>query len=163
MASNIKIEDFWTIQAGLLLGLSVQSSEKFPIVVGCSLQTGNGEIVDIPARYLLSPGFALWGQEKVDQRFRYPKDAQGLYEISGWNGRIIFALYSESSFQNRLADTGWIVWDSSNLIGSSTAGLNDRDKEIDHILNNKYIGRKMDIWTSLKDQSPIDIWKPRLS
>jgi hypothetical protein len=99
----------------------------------------------------------------VDRRFRYPKDAKGLYdEISGWNGRIIFALYSDSSLHDRLVDTGWIEWASFNLIGSSTAELDDRDKEIEHILNNKYIGRKIDVWASLKYRSPIDIWKPFL-
>jgi len=158
MSSTIKIEDFWKGQTSLILGLSIQSSEKFPIVVGCSLQTDSGEIVDIPARFLLSPGYVFWGRESVDHRFKYPRDAQGLYEVSGWNGRIIFALYSDSSFKNRLADTGWIKWETSNRIGGSTAGLNDEDEIMEHILNTKYFVQQKNVWSSLEDNTPIEVW-----
>lgn len=160
--NSIKLENFWTIGSQLILGIFVQSNEKFPIVVGCSLQTASNEIVDIPARYLFSSGFVFWGVEKVDRRFMYPKDALGLFDTSGWNGKIIFALYTDSSFHNKLADTGWIEWNSYNLIGSSTAGLDNRDKEIDDIIENKYSVRNQNIWTSLIDKTPIDIWKPFL-
>ena len=162
MSSIIKIEDFWESGSNLCIGLTIQSREKFPIVVGCSLQNESREIVDIPARYLLSPGLALWGQESANHQFKYPKDAQGLYEISGWKGRIIFALYSDSTFKNRLADTGWVEWNSFNRIGGSTAGLDDEDEIIGHAIKVKYLGRKKEVWTSLEDNSPIDIWKSHL-
>lgn len=162
MSSIIKIEDFWKSGRNLCIGLSIQSSEKFPLVVGCSFQNESREIVDIPARYLLSPGLALWGQESANHQFKYPRDAQDLYEITGWKGRIIFALYLDSTFKNRLADTGWVEWNSFNRIGGSTAGLDDEDEIIGHAIKVKYLGRKKEVWTSLEDISPVDIWKSHL-
>lgn len=162
MASNIKIETLITRSSYLLLGLSVQSNETFPLVVGCSLQNGDGEIFDIPARWILSEGIALWGQERVDIRFMYPKEIAPYTLCTGWEGNIIFALYSDSTFNNRLADTGWIKWESRNLIGSSLAGEEYEDPKLEAIINSQYLDRKKNIWGSLEDCRPIDIWKPFL-
>lgn len=164
MSSRIKIENYWTKGKSMLIGLSVESDEKFPIVVGCSLRSVEGEIVDIPARFLLSPGFALWGHERVDQRFTFPQRAKSKSDMFYWSGSIIFALYKDHTFATRLADTGWVEceWYSVNAFGSSQEWPNFDDDEILHAKKTKYFERAMEVWASLPDNSPIDIWKPFL-
>ena len=159
--SSVLIEDLWTRGRSLLIGLSVNSDEKFPLVIGMSIQTPGGEVVDIPARYLLSPGFSLWGQEQVDNRFAYPVGGSSSF-CDGWRGRIIFAVYSDSSFNHRLADTGWVEFDSINLMGSSLKGLDYQDEEIERKRGSKYALRQAEVWATLGDRAPVDIWKPFL-
>lgn len=106
---------------------------------------------------LSSPGVTWWGQEIADSRFKYPKNSNPC-DCWGWNGRVIFALYSDSSFNNRLADTGWVNWEMANLIGTSTGRhLDDRENEINDILDTKYSGRINGVYASLLDSSPIII------
>jgi hypothetical protein len=159
--SSISISDLWYRGRSLLIGLSVNSINNFPLVIGMSIQTPEGEIVDIPARYILSPGFSFWGQEQVDNRFAYPKDESSRF-CNGWRGRIIFAVYSDSSFNHRLADTGWVEFDSINLMGSSLKGLDYQDDEIEHKRGSTYASRQAEVWASLGDRAPVDIWKPFL-
>lgn len=161
MSSSIIIENLWKRGYFLLFGLSIESSEKFPIVVGCSMQTKSGEIVDLPARLLLSSGYAMWGQEKADERFAYPLGKR-YHGEGGWNGRVIFALYSDETFHHRLADTGRIEWETMNLFGSSLAGMDYQDMDVGRELNTKYNGRQKEIWLSLKEHEPINIWTPYL-
>ncbi len=158
MQSSIKIEHFWEIQSDLIVGLNIQSEEKFPVVVGCSLKTNSGEIVDIPTRFLSSPGLSFWGTERVDSRFKYPLNSG--FE-GDWKGQIIFALYTDATFSKRLADTGWINWYWNNMFMSSTAGLDDRDAKIDGIIKNQYKDRTDGVWSSLNEKKPIKIFKPR--
>ena len=158
MYSSIKIEHFWKIQSDLIIGLNIQSNVNFPIVVGCSLRTSNREIVDIPARFLLSPGFSFWGKEEVDSKFKYPLDS-GM--TGDWQGQIIFALYADKTFSQRLADTGWVNWHSNNLFMSSTYGLDERDQEIDWIIKNIYKDRTDAIWRTPTDFKAINIFKTK--
>ena len=146
MYTGIKIEHFWQIQNKLIIGLNIQTIERFPIVVGCSLRPESKEIIDIPARYLISPGLSFWGEQTVDSRFKYPLQSG----FNGdWAGQIIFALWEDETFNNRLADTGWVNWYSNNLFMSSTAYLDDRDEETDHIIKTHYKNRTENIWKSL--------------
>jgi hypothetical protein len=156
MQSSIKIEHFWQIQSELIIGLNIQSNDRFPIVVGCSLRTNSGEIADIPARYLSSPGLSFWGVETVNSRFKYPPNS-GF--DGGWKGQIIFALYSDATFSKRIADTGWVNWYSNNLFMSSTAGLDARDEEIDWIIKNTYKGRTNEVWKALDGKTTINVFK----
>lgn len=139
MPSTIQIDNLWTRGKYILIGLSVHSNEKFPLVVGCSMQACNGEIVDVPARMLLSQGYSFWGQECADN------------------------LYSDRTFTNRLADTGWVDWDSANLYGSSLKGLDYQDEVIKHNLDKKYKDRSSKIWETLNGDTDIDGWKPFLA
>lgn len=168
MQSEIKIEHFWQIQSELIIGLNIQSNERFPIVVGCSLRTNSGEIVDIPARFLLSPGISFWGTITVDSRFKYPdpmleSDWRRKMVIplrpDGWFGEIIFAMYTDATFGKRFADTGWVRWYSEKLNMPSTVNTDDRDKGIDWIIKNQYKDRTDGVWRSLDEKKPINIFK----
>jgi hypothetical protein len=162
MNSVIKIEHFWKIQSNLIIGLNIQSSEEFPIVVGCSLRTNSGEIVDIPPRFLLSPGLSFWGTERVDSRFKYPaptfendwtKKMIIPLRPEGWFGEIIFALYIDTTFSRRLADTGWVGWHSEKLNMISYANTEKQEREIATIVENQYKDRTDDIWRAINGSS----------
>jgi hypothetical protein len=101
--------------------------------------------VDLPARWITSPGLALW-KIKPDERFKNPAEPHPISALTPWYGKIIFALYADDTFENRLTDTGWFDWTARWLIGSSTAGLDMQDDGI----NRKY-GHRRDVW---KDQLP---------
>jgi hypothetical protein len=133
---NIRIVDQFRYHASVVFGLDILApSSEFPLLVGCSLQNKNGEIIDVPARWLLSPGLALW-QVKVDSRLQ-----SGVIPQDGWHGRIIFALWRDDRHIERLADTGWVNWECYWLIGSSTKGLDMQDDSI----KSKY-GDRMKVW-----------------
>ncbi len=136
--SRITIEDTFRYHGGLVFGLFIESYEKFPLVVGCSIKTFNEKIIDIPAKYLLSPGHAVWSVTAPDEC------ARGTGFNLEWNGYIIFALYEDRTFAKRLADTGWIRWHIISLIGSSSAGLDMQDEYIE----SKY-GKRMNVWKPL--------------
>lgn len=139
MATRILIEDTFKYHAGVCFGIAVASDAGFPLVVGCSVRTHAGQIIDIPARYLISPGRALW-------HVRAPEECFVGLEASSepWVGHIIFAVYEDASFGNRLADTGWVEWGAPFAIGTSTAGLDMQDTEIE----SRY-GTRKDVWKPL--------------
>jgi hypothetical protein len=160
--SLVQIEDFWPHGASMIIGLRVQCTSRFPIVVGCSLETPEGEEVDLPARFLHSPGLALWGYEEVDDRFADPPGARGVGRISGWRGKIIFALYTDATHDHRLADTGWVPWSARNVFGSSLASVDHAERNIKSTIDTKYAGRIL-VWTSEQSGAPVDVFKPFLS
>lgn len=141
MGTSILIKDVFTGHASLAFGLSLESDARFPVVVGCSIRTSAGQIIDIPARYLISPGLALWSVRAPEECF-IGLDAMP----DSWVGHIIFAVYEDATFANRLADTGWVEWGAPFAIGSSTAGLDIQDQQMEA----RY-GRRRDVWKSLND------------
>ena len=70
---------------------------------------------------------------------------EGNYRVSdvsgqpydGCGGEIIFALWRDDTFQERLDDTGWVPWQAHWLIGGSIAAVEQHEEEI----NFKYKGR----------------------
>lgn len=120
---SITIEDTFTYTRAILFGLDiVGASKSFPLVIGCSAIDQQGNIVNIPHREIVSPGLALW-QIKTNE-------LEGKFRVGGqppfndaYAGQIIFALWENATFTNRLADTGWHNWQTVNLTGSSTVGL----------------------------------------
>ena len=136
MTYSIRITDKWGYHASVVCGLNIAGPEKeFPLYVGCSLRTLKGEIVDIPARWLKSPGKAIW-VIKADKRFK-----TGEFHDGDWEGYVMLALWRNETFKERLADTGWIHWCAPYLIGSSTAGLDMSDE----FIKKEYAGR-FDVW-----------------
>jgi hypothetical protein len=144
MSYSITIVDKFHYHASVLFGLDIQGS-TFPVFVGCSLLTPKGEVVDLPAQWLNTPGLALW-KIKADDRFQNPAEPNPMSAFTPWYGKIIFALYTDDTFENRLTDTGWVEWSAQWLIGSSTKGLDMQDDAI----KRKY-GKRLDVWT---DQRP---------
>jgi hypothetical protein len=140
--SKIEICRVYPFHGAILVGLSVESKHKFPLVVGCSLRTTTGTIIDLPARRLKSPGLALWHIDAPAECSlgEQPRHYPGL----GWQGQVIFALWTDSNFRERLADTGWVHWHAPWLIGHSTAGLQAVEEEIDSIY-----GERQDVWAPL--------------
>ena len=64
---------------------------------------------DLPARWLSSGGRALWVlNARDDIGSGVAVDTGNPQE--GWNGQIIFALWPDEQFSQRLADTGWQNW-----------------------------------------------------
>jgi hypothetical protein len=137
----IAILDTYHYHASVVFGLSIKTREAFPLVVGCSLRTRSGRIIDLPARRLLKPGPALWA---IDAPAECATEGRHSYGTD-WSGDAIFALWRDSNFRERIADTGWIPWSAQGLIGSSTTGLAMQDEAI----RAKY-GRDLDkAWGSL--------------
>lgn len=139
----------------IVFGLEVQGTAKeFPLVVGCSLLTRSGEGVDIPHRWIRTPGKALWGVKFPAEFVTNP----GVTPVNDRKmaGRIIFALWRDDKFRERLADTSWVNWDAYWLIGSSTAGMDMQDERI----KNEYGGMD-DAWIVSKskhlDNDPLGI------
>jgi hypothetical protein len=136
---TIRIVDKYMYHARIVFGLDVLApAERWPLFIGCSLLTRQGEVVDQPARWLPSPGLALWDIKIGERRFQ---DNPGV-PMDGWSGRVIFAMYPDDTFSERLADTGWVPWSVYWLIGSSTAALDMQDQEI----RAKY-GNRFDVWS----------------
>jgi hypothetical protein len=144
---NIAIVDKYSYQNSICLGLKVIAPVKeFPLLVGCSLKTESGIVIDLPAKWIESAGLAFW-QVKFNElenpsqfrinRIPFENDKRGF---------IIFALWRDDSFKQRLADTGWVTWDAPFLIGSSTKSMDMQDENI----RNKYESR----FSVLSDKKP---------
>lgn len=106
------------MHAGILVGLRIDAHAETRLVVGCSIRTPAGDMIDLPARYVDRDGLAWWGRVDGPDECR-----TGEYVDSDWRGDIIFALYSDSTFADRLSDTGWTPWHAMWMIGSSRAGI----------------------------------------
>ena len=93
--SIINVVDIYELHKGIVVGLYIESHQRFPLVVGCSIRTPKGKVLDIPARVLKSPGLALWAVDApVECAMRAPDNSQ----VSEWSGHIIFALWPDFSF-----------------------------------------------------------------
>lgn len=143
MPDRLDIEDVYEYSASLVYGLRIHSDRPFPLVVGCSIRTPKGAIIDLPARFLLSPGLALW---KVKAPSECASDRLREHRVSAWEGSIIFALWEDATFSRRLADTGWVRWRMIDLVGTgaSTAGLDMQDRHME----DKYAGHEK-VWKPL--------------
>ena len=139
---NIEVIDQFRYHGSVVFGLEVAAlREEWPLVVGCSLRTRHGDIVDQPARWLSSAGLALW-EIKPGAEFKV-----GSHQEDGWTGQVIFALWPDDSFSHRLVDTGWIAWSAFWMIGTSTYGLDMQDQQI----LAKY-GSRRDVWRKLDSE-----------
>ena len=113
----VEIEEQLHYHSQVVFGLRVAApDETWPNVVGCSVRTRTGEIVDLPARWLSSGGRALWVLNAPDDIGAGVAVDTGNPQ-EGWNGQIIFALWPDEQFAQRLADTGWQSWEAGWLIG----------------------------------------------
>lgn len=139
MPDRLDIEDTLYYHASIVYGLRIHSDRPFPLVVGCSIRTPKGEIIDLPARYLLSPGLALWKVKAPHECFM-----GGFWQTGTWSGHIMFALWKDATFSQRLKDTGWVSWEAYGMIGGSTAGLDMQES----LIGNKYAGRD-EVWKPL--------------
>ena len=117
--------------------------DAFPVVVGCSLRTPEGMIVDVPAQRLSSPGRALWAVRPGD----WGDDAWMNRYGEEQSGHAIFAIYADAAFSERLADTGWLPFDAPCLIGSSHAALDEANDGL-----REWIGVRANVWMPLEDQ-----------
>ena len=101
MHFSIDITEEFHVSWGIIhFGLEVLGNpEMFPVYVGCSFRI-NDEIFDVPARWLRAPGRVLWKFEN--------EDLQRIFQTK--TGETIFAVYSDDTFAERLADTGWREW-----------------------------------------------------
>ena len=95
-----------------IFGLDV-AGPAFPRVVGCSLRTTSGRIIDIPARRLRTAGHALWPVSIPDKAlFLQGENPIGVRHCAG---EVIFALWDSDRYERRLADTGWVRWDTNRV------------------------------------------------
>jgi hypothetical protein len=134
---KITVVDQFGYNASVVFGLEVEApAEECPLVVGCSLRTTQGDIIDQPARWLSSAGLALW-EIKATPEFKI-----GQHREDGWRGQVIFALWPDDRFSRRLADTGWLPCSAYWLVGASTAGLDMQDDNV----RRKYDGR-FGVWS----------------
>lgn len=127
---QIRIVDQFHYSMSVVFGLSVEGpAALFPLVLGSSLRTEQGDVVDLPAKRIVSPGPAIWSiADEIDGRFKTGRASD--YSLRA-DGEIIFALWRDDSFTERFADTGWQRWQAIHLPpGSSTAGLDMQDWQI---------------------------------
>jgi hypothetical protein len=136
---SILIEDVYKFFTTLAFGFRV-SGPDFPLVIGCSLMNARGEIDDLPPQLINSDGLAIWQIKLLDdvKIQKYQIGEKDLSGVTDYAGRIMFALWPDTTFTRRLSDTGWINWETtSTVVGASTAGLDMQDAEI----RSKYAGR----------------------
>jgi len=132
----VQIVERFGFHGSVSFGLSVDGPpQAFPLVLGCSLRTRDGQVVDVAARYIDSAGVALW-DVKADQRFKVG-DRGTLGAFDGWSGSIIFALWRDHSFRERIVDTGWHDWSAPWLIGASIAGVEENER----LIQDRYAAR----------------------
>ncbi|WP_448620070.1 hypothetical protein [Geodermatophilus sp. URMC 65] len=139
----IRIVDQFHYHTQVVFGLDVQSdNNQWPRVVGCSLLSQAGDIHDLPARWLRSAGLALWDIKMTTALAEFCTDPgePGGY-MRAYGGRIMFALWPDNAFRTRLADTGWVPWEATSMVGASAAGFDAQDQYIE----SKYGGR-LDAW-----------------
>lgn len=149
MDYSILIKNQFSYHASVVFGLDIQGpTREFPLLVGCSLLTPRGEEVDLPARWLKSPGLAIWSVKADAQFLENPRVTP---DDRVWSGRIIFALWRDDTFTERLTDTGWVNWRAYSLIGSSTAGVNMQDDQI-----KSGYGNRLDVWSDRKSGWPTN-------
>lgn len=143
MPDRLDIEDVYEYSASLVYGLHIHSDRPFPLVVGCSIRTPKGVVIDLPARYILSNGLALWNVKAPSE---CASDRLREHRMSAWEGSIIFALWEDATFSRRLVDTGWVRWRMIDLVGTgaSAAGLEMQDR----YMEDKYAGRH-EVWKPL--------------
>lgn len=141
MPDRLDIEDTFHYHASVVYGLRIHSDRPFPLVVGCSIRTPKGEVIDLPARYILSNGLALWNVKAPSE---CASDRLREHRMSAWEGGIIFALWEDATFSRRLVDTGWVPWEAHGMIGASAAGLDIQDG----FMERKYAGHEK-MWKPL--------------
>ena len=121
-------------ESGYLLKV-MGNVEQFPVVVGFSRKTAQGEIIDEPARWLLMPSDVWWIMDEQT-------------EIQH-NQEIIFKIYRDDSFSDCLFSTGWCIPDTNprlnkcrlgELISKSTTGKRWREewREFDNNRMNEF-------------------------
>jgi hypothetical protein len=138
MSYTIAVIDQYRYHRQVVFGLRIEAPRRdFPLFVGATIKSRLGETIDLPARWLISPGLALW-EVKVPNACR---DDQQAFSTAGWSGTIKFALWKDEKFTRRLADTDWLPWSAPYLIGASTTGLAMQDEAI----KEKYINR-FNVW-----------------
>jgi hypothetical protein len=150
MSYSIHIKDQFGYHARVIFGLNIQApASEFPLLVGCSLLNPTGQEVDVPPRWLRSPGLAIW---EVTPGVEFPGTKFIVdYDDRMMAGKIMFALWRNDTFTERLSDTGWVNWEAYWLIGSSTAGLDMQDERI-----KREYGSRFDVWSKEKQASNND-------
>jgi hypothetical protein len=142
---EIRVIDQFHYHLQVVFGLDVHTDDdRWPKLVGCSLLSPAGNIHDLPARWLRSPGLALWDVRATTELSEFRTDSGGVGGyMAEYGGQAIFALWSDDSFSNRLADTGWVAWQALWMIGGSITSL-DR---LDEVLHSRYKDR-FDVWSN---------------
>lgn len=116
--ASIRVADIGDFHWHVVFGLEILGSGR--LYVGCSFRV-DGDVIDQPARWVNSPAKVLW---KVAENER-PR------VFNERKGEVIFALYSDETQKERLADTGWVRW---QILG---AGVIDMAKT-DAFMNRAY-------------------------
>lgn len=136
--ATIRVLDIYPFHRKIAVGLDIRSSGRFPLIVGCSVRSDDARIIDIPSRVLGSEGIAIWEMEAPDECGRCDAGNSRPYE---WGGEVLFALWPDNAYTNRLADTGWVKWAAPWMVGHSQAGAIHQEGEIQR----KY-GPRKDAW-----------------
>ncbi len=137
---TIKIVDKYEYHSGVNLGLQVAGPRvAFPLLVGCSFRTNAGKLHDLPARWLSSPGLALW-DFNIDHFCKDPKTSEFRLIL----GDVIFALWADERFTERLCDTGWQPWAIPWVLNGHTAITETQEEQ----MRFKY-ARRLHAWSSL--------------
>lgn len=146
---TIFVVDRYLHQWQQVFGLSVGGPEReFPLLVGCSLKTPRGEVRDIPARWIGSPGLALWRLSGGSEFRTCPEDPCG----TSLRGEVIFKLWRDDGFAECLAQTGWLDWAAPGELEPGPKGgayaaydLDLQEEQMDR----KYGGRR-DAWNTTR-------------
>ncbi len=83
-------------------GLKVES-DKLPVIVGCSIRSLFGRVIDFPIRQLKANGNCIWVVNK-------PVGDDFLLRQNVHAGFVRFSLWGDEGFSDRLSDTEWQFW-----------------------------------------------------
>ena len=93
--------------ASIICGLTIAGNSRwFPVIVLCGLRTRRGQVVELPARWIVSPGRSIW-RIVASKEFQ---QGRGSAYTQRWGGEVRFAVFRDPSLEDRLADTGWNRW-----------------------------------------------------
>lgn len=138
----VRIEHTYDYNGQPVFGLDVQGP-AFPRVVGCSLRTLAGRVVDLPLRRLLSAGRGLWPIRMSDRElwtsFETGEDALGVRQLAG---DVIFAVWADQTLHERLADSGWARWNTARVPPDASLHFLEY---VDGMIEEDY-GARSDVW-----------------
>lgn len=144
---TIFVVDRYLHQRQQVFGLSVGGpGREFPLLVGCSLKTPHEGVRDMPARWIESPGLALWILSGGPEFRTCREDAW-----SSLRGGVIFKLWRDDRFAECLAQTEWLDWGvpekEPGAKGSvfEATRLDRQEEQMDR----KYGGRR-DAWSTTR-------------
>ncbi|HEY5125201.1 MAG TPA: DUF5663 domain-containing protein [Ignavibacteria bacterium] len=149
MANQIKLLNYSLEAPFKIIAHLDMEAEKYPLILGCSLKDITGKIFDIPINVVENAGY-------YDIEINIPENIEVNQEILLPDFQIVFSLWKDQSFTDRIASTDW-----KRICCSFNGEMFDFEKQADIIFNDIIVsyGESMDIEVIAQMKSD---WRERI-